>query len=160
MYLCPPNIMCGFWLMRRLQWDIIQSSALWYRDLGHLGTSLNTQWGVSTVSNVVGRTGSYFYTHTDSPETVLRVWGWFNKLQVTSCKNESFGSPAGCKPPGGVLRTFTGILLIFIFKSVSPGLSRTQLRMMLPAAPRYLLGDRRQENRCICLTFHISIKVL
>ena len=41
--------------------------------LEHLGTSLNTQWGVSTVSNVVGRTGSYFYTHTDSPETVLRV---------------------------------------------------------------------------------------
>ena len=38
--------------------------------LEHLGTSLNTQWGVS---NVVARAGSCFYTNIDSPETVLRV---------------------------------------------------------------------------------------
>ena len=74
LYLCPPNIMCGFWLMRRLQWDIIQSSALWYRGTwGTWDTALNTQWGVS---NVVARAGSYFYTNIDSPEIVLRVWGY------------------------------------------------------------------------------------
>ena len=32
-------------------------------------------------------------------------------------------------------------------------LSRTQLSMMLPAAPRYLPGGRRPENRCIFVEY-------